>query len=320
MLPSGNYEWPFELVVNGSMAESIEGLADSHITYKLKATVARGKLVYDLHAYKPLRIVRTLDPAALELAHAMTVENIWPNKIEYQLVIPQKAIVFGTSIPLEMRFTSLLKGLKIGLIKCVLFESQEFTLPGTTASSGDKYHKHTRAVQAWEFELNDEEHYQDILDENGQDGYYMQKSLPLPKKLSKCLQDAEACGIKIRHRVKINLALHNPDGHVSEVRSCCLTHRDLLTDVAPRDTPCHNLYLSEHASQFGWLPCRPDTTEHTVGRHCFACATTLWRAYSRSALRWDGSAWPHNSSSAVRDEYTVLQPLADWLIGESCLN
>ncbi|KIN01286.1 hypothetical protein OIDMADRAFT_123732 [Oidiodendron maius Zn] len=205
MLPSGNYEWPFELVVNGSMAESIEGLADSHITYKLKATVARGKLVYDLHAYKPLRIVRTLDPAALELAHAMTVENIWPNKIEYQLVIPQKAIVFGTSIPLEMRFTSLLKGLKIGQIKCVLFESQEFTLPGTTASSADKYHKHTRAVQAWEFELNDEEHYQDILDENGQDGYYMQKSLPLPKKLSKCLQDAEACGIKIRHRLRATL-------------------------------------------------------------------------------------------------------------------
>jgi hypothetical protein len=200
------------------MAESIEGLADSHITYKLKATVARGKLVYDLHAWKPVRIVRTLDPAALELAHAMTVENIWPNKIEYQLVIPQKAIVFGTSIPVEMRFTSLLKGLKIGQVKCVLFESQEFTVPGATTATERSY-KHMRAVESWEFELNDEEHYQDILDENGQDGYYIQKTLPLPKKLSKCLQDAEACGIKIRHRVKIHLALHNPDGHVSEVRS-----------------------------------------------------------------------------------------------------
>lgn len=221
-LPSGNYEWPFELVINGSIAESLEGLADCHITYKLKATVARGKLVYDLHAYKPIRIVRTLDPAALELSHAMTVENIWPNKIEYQLVIPQKAIVFGTSIPLEMRFTSLLKGLRIGLIKCVLYESQEFTLPGVTPST-DKSFKHLRSVETWEFEMNDEEHYQDILDENGQDGYSIKKSLPLPKKLSKCVQDVEVCGIKIRHRVKINLALHNPDGHVSEVSRFNLT-------------------------------------------------------------------------------------------------
>ena len=218
MLPSGNYEWPFELVVNGSMAESIEGLADSYITYKLKATVARGKLVYDLHAYKPIRIVRTLDPSALELAHAMTVENIWPNKVEYQLVIPQKAIVFGTSIPVEMRFTSLLKGLKLGLIKCALFEAQEFTVPGNTVAT-DKSFKHTRAVESWEFNVSDEEHYQEILDENGQDGYSINKTLDLPKKLSKCLQDADACGIKIRHRVKISLALHNPDGHVSEVRS-----------------------------------------------------------------------------------------------------
>ena len=248
LLPSGNYEWPFELVINGSMAESVEGLADCHITYKLKATVARGKLVYDLHAWKPVRIVRTLDPAALELAHAMTVENIWPNKIEYQLVIPQKAIVFGTAINIEMRFTSLLKGLKIGLIRCVLFESQEFTLPGAVSNT-DKSFKHSRAVEAWEFELNDEEHYQDILDENGQDGYTLQKVLPLPKKLSKCLQDVDVCGIKVRHRVKFNLALHNPDGHISEVQTSNPTTRAILTYLAACNTSCYYLHLSKHASQ-----------------------------------------------------------------------
>lgn len=217
-LPAGNYEWPFELVMAGSMAESIEGLAESHITYKLKATVARGKLAYDLHAWKPVRIVRTLDPSALELAHAMTVENIWPNKIEYQLIIPQKAIVFGTAINVEMRFTSLLKGLKIGQIKCQLIEYQEFTLPGAVPHSVRQF-KFQRDVGSWTFELNEEAHYHDMLDESGQDGYVLKEIMSLPKRLSKYLQDVEVHGIKIRHKVKFTIALHNPDGHVSELRA-----------------------------------------------------------------------------------------------------
>ena len=214
-LPAGNYEWPFELVIPGGMAESVEGLPDSHIIYKLKASVARGKLAYDLHAFKPVRIVRTLDPSALELAHAMTVENVWPNKIEYQLVIPQKAIIFGTAIKIEMQFTSLLKGLKIGPIKCVLIETQEFTMPGITAHT-ERHYKHSRDVEQWTFELNDE-HYHDMLGESGQDGYTLNEMMPLPKRLAKCLQDVDVHGIKVRHKVKFNVALHNPDGHVSEV-------------------------------------------------------------------------------------------------------
>jgi hypothetical protein len=216
LLPAGNYEWPFELLIPGSMAESVEGLHDSHIVYKLKATVARGKLAYDLHAWKPVRIVRTLDPSALELVHAMTVENVWPNKIEYQLIIPQKAIIFGTAIDIEMRFTSLLKGLKIGNIKCELIETQEISIPAAVPHM-ERYHKTQRSVDTWNFSINDEEHYHDILDENGADGWILKETMPLPKRLSRCLQDVEVHGIKIRHKVKFNIALLNPDGHTSEV-------------------------------------------------------------------------------------------------------
>ncbi|RFU35087.1 hypothetical protein B7463_g1225, partial [Scytalidium lignicola] len=218
ILPAGNYEWPFELVIPGSFRESVEGLSESHVIYKLKATVARGKLAYDLHAYKPVRIVRTLDPSALELAHAMTVENVWPNKIEYQLIIPQKAIVFGTSIQLEMQFTSLLKGLRIGLIKVQLQELQEFSIPSVSAMGGEIFHKNTRHIENWQFELT-EDNYRDILNDEGQDGWILTQWLPLPKRLSKCMQDVDMSGIRIKHKVKFNIMLHNPDGHVSELRA-----------------------------------------------------------------------------------------------------
>lgn len=211
-----NYEWPFSVPIEGSMAESVEGLDVAFITYRLRANIAMGKYHKDHQRQKVVRIVRTLDSDALELAHAMTVENIWPNKIEYSIVIPQKAIVFGTAINVEMQFTVLLKGLKIGQIRCSLVEIQEFTIP-RSAAGPERTNKMTRDVESWAFELNEEEHYQDMLHETSQGGYILKETMPLPKRLKKCVQDVDVHGLKIRHKVKFNIALHNPDGHVSEV-------------------------------------------------------------------------------------------------------
>ena len=214
-LTPGNYEWPFELLLPGDTDESVEGLYQTGVGYLLKATVVRGKLAKNLHAFKRLRVIRTLDPAALEFNHAMSVENIWPNKIEYSVVIPQKAIVFGSSIPLELRFTPLLKALEMGLITVKLVEILELHVNSNTASS--KSHKHERDVKTWTFEVSREEHWHDNIEETGQEGWAVTKELPLPKKLNQCVQDCHVQGIKIRHKVKLTVALKNPDGHVSEV-------------------------------------------------------------------------------------------------------
>ncbi len=216
-LAPGNYEWPFELTLQGDTSESVEGLYQTGITYLLKATISRGKLAKNHHAYKRLRIIRTLEPATLEFNHAMSVENIWPNKIEYSVVIPQKAIVFGSYIPLEMRFSPLLKGLEMGLITAKLVEIQEFSVAGFTAAA--KQYKNERDITTWTFEVNRDEHWHDDIEETGQEGWTVKKELPLPKKLSKCIQDCSVQGIKIRHKVKLIVALKNPDGHISEVRS-----------------------------------------------------------------------------------------------------
>lgn len=171
----------------------------------------------DLHATKRLRIVRTLDPAALELSHNMTVENIWPNKIEYSIVIPSKAVVFGTSVPVEMKFTSLLKGLKIGTVRCRLIESISLSIiePGHT----DKGNAVTRDIESWVFEVNQDHLLTEVVENVESDYYGITKNLPLPKSLKKCVQDCETQGIKVRHRLKFCIALHNPDGHTSELRA-----------------------------------------------------------------------------------------------------
>ncbi|OAA61068.1 carbon catabolite repression protein [Niveomyces insectorum RCEF 264] len=223
ILEKGNYEFPFELMLGGDTSESVEGLNEASITYKLKATIARGKLAYDLHAYKHLRVVRTVEPSALEFLHAMSVENIWPNKVEYSIVVPQKAVVFGSHIPLESRFTPLLKGLELGDISIRLMEVHDFvSVPASNASGfnlGMREHKHERLVSTWTVNASREEHWQEMIEDTGQEGWVVNTSLDLPRKLSKCIQDVNVHGIKVRHKLKMVVALKNPDGHVSELRA-----------------------------------------------------------------------------------------------------
>jgi hypothetical protein len=222
-LPPGNYEWPFELMLNGDTTESVEGLREASVRYKLKATIARGKLLHDIHAYKQLRVIRTLEASALELIHAMSIENIWPNKIDYSVVVPQKAVVFGSTIPVEMRFTPLLKGLELGDITIKLIEIHDVILE--YANHSHREHRKEREIDTWTIPVTREEHWQDVIQDSGpegwegQEGWVVNTSLALPKKLTKCIQDVNVRGIKIRHKLKLVVALNNPDGHVSELRA-----------------------------------------------------------------------------------------------------
>ncbi|KAI2633338.1 arrestin domain-containing protein [Xylaria nigripes] len=216
-LAAGNYEWPFEITLPGNTPESVEGLYQTGITYLFKATVSRGKLAKNLHAFKRLRIIRTLDPAALEFNHAMTVDNTWPDKVDYSFATPQKAVVFGSTVPLELRFTPLLKGLEIGNIYVKLVEVHEWTVSGPGIPM--RTHKYDREVWVWPIEVTREKHWQEIVEETGQEGWVVHQDLPLPKKLHRCVQDCDVEGIKIRHKFKMHISLNNPDGHVSELRA-----------------------------------------------------------------------------------------------------
>ncbi len=75
VLPAGNYEYPFDVILPGSTPESVEGLADTWIVYRMKATIERDMFAFAKNpiARRQVRIIRTLDTAALELAHAMVL-------------------------------------------------------------------------------------------------------------------------------------------------------------------------------------------------------------------------------------------------------
>ncbi|KAF3909566.1 hypothetical protein AA313_de0205345 [Arthrobotrys entomopaga] len=138
----------------------------------------------------------------------MAVENIWPNKVEYTVSTPSKAVVFGSFIPIEVRLTPLLKGLSVAKVTVALKEMYELA-PHVKQISG------TRHISEVEFSGWEESNPTD--EEDG--AWRLREKVFLPQTLAKCLQDCEVGKIKIRHKLKFAIQLKNPDGHLSELRA-----------------------------------------------------------------------------------------------------
>lgn len=213
-----NYVWDFSLVLDGTMPESVEGLQDACVVYRLKAEIGR-KRAKDIVARKPLRIVRTLGPSALELSHAMSVENVWPNKIEYSISTPSKAVVFGSFIQVNFKLVPLLKGLVVGSVLTQLKEEQEYVVDpewGVQTLNGGVL-KEDRVIVTDSYTIGPDAEMM-VLGESAE-GFELSRFLELPKSLSKCVQDCNVKGIKVRHKLRFNVQLQNPDGHISELRA-----------------------------------------------------------------------------------------------------
>ncbi|KAL9603832.1 MAG: hypothetical protein Q9219_000941 [cf. Caloplaca sp. 3 TL-2023] len=212
-LAAGNYEWPFEYVLPGYTPESVEGLEDSWIIYRMKATIDRGILAQNVIARKHLRIVRTLDTAALELSHEMAVENTWTGKIDYTLSTPTKGVIFGTRVQVDFRIASLLKGLKIGEISTKVNETQDII------ADVKKHAKKTRVTRRIAEDRFDFPQDQEPVLIDGQDAWVFTRQITLPKSLRECLQTVDALGIRTKHSLVFNVKLINPDEHVSELHA-----------------------------------------------------------------------------------------------------
>ena len=70
-LHAGNYEWPFEWIIPGNSLESLEGMMETWVIYRLKATIERSVLQQNVVARRQVRVIRTPNLTDLELFHAM---------------------------------------------------------------------------------------------------------------------------------------------------------------------------------------------------------------------------------------------------------
>ncbi|KAL6452466.1 ROD1 Protein ROD1 [Candida maltosa Xu316] len=206
VLIQGNYELPFSAILPGNLPESIEGLPGCSNVYRLEATIDRGKFHNSLVAKKHLRVVRTLTTDAVELSETIAVDNTWPKKVEYSLSCPTRALAIGSGSPISMMLVPLLKGLQLGDIKIELIEN--YTYVGNLPP----YQNAERTITTKKIPKPDPD---SMLDK-----WEIDTFLKIPSSLSECTQDVDLLNhVKVRHKLKFNIGLINPDGHVSELRA-----------------------------------------------------------------------------------------------------
>ncbi|KAL2865206.1 arrestin family protein [Aspergillus lucknowensis] len=208
ILPVRHHKYPFSAVLEGTLPESIEGFRDASITYFFKVEIGR-KHGKDVSYRKPLRIIRIPKLQAVDT----TLEEVWANKIAYQVHIPSKAVAFGTAIDVNYGFVPLLKDLKIDRIETQLSELREFTLNEddlVLARNSDS----TRILSSDRYTID--EGAQDPTRPKG--GCQFSHSIPLPQSLRQCVQDTDTMGIRVKHKLRIYVRMQNPDGHYSELR------------------------------------------------------------------------------------------------------
>lgn len=216
----GHHEWTFKFTLNGDLPESVEGLLGSHIIYNLTASVDRGYLTKDLSTTKHIRVVRTLgqdmqDAVSLEQIN----EDIWTNKISYRITVPQKNYIVGTEIKADFILTPLRKGLSFGKVRMEVIEQVMLTV-----KQGDRNLNHAYDAPVAFVENDIPDNCERIIDEvNPNDlfdeSYHFGMTLPLPKSLKTCRQSVDTELVKVQHKLKLYINIHNPEGHVSQVSS-----------------------------------------------------------------------------------------------------
>lgn len=206
-LRQGNHEVPFDCILPGDIPESVEGLEGGMVVWKLSATIERGRFSNNISKKQHLRVVRTLGHDNVELTQTMSINNVWPNKVDYEFSLPSKAVAVGSSTPVHLSMTPLLKGLKLGNIKMTLVEISLLTTPFG-------HQKQVENVVAEKVIPMTDDGFE------GQDLWEVDNFFAIPPSLSKVSQDVEVSTlIKVSHKFKFVVGLRNPGGHTSELRA-----------------------------------------------------------------------------------------------------
>ncbi|KAF7305976.1 Arrestin-C domain-containing protein [Mycena chlorophos] len=115
-LKAGRHFFPFQLQIGGSLPSSIASrvFGGASVAYKLRAQAVRPGLVHtNLQATLPVQILRSFSADALEYQQTLEIENTWPNKLMYSVMLPHKAWAATDTLTALVKFSPLVKGVGV---------------------------------------------------------------------------------------------------------------------------------------------------------------------------------------------------------------
>lgn len=129
-LKAGRHLFPFQLHIGGSLPCTISttALGGASVSYKLRASVVRpgfalGLTHKEITCLHPIYIIRGFSPEALEYQQTLEIENTWPEKLMYSIMIPHKAWPAGDRVIAVVKFSPLVKGARVQSVTTTINET-----------------------------------------------------------------------------------------------------------------------------------------------------------------------------------------------------
>ncbi|PFH53703.1 hypothetical protein AMATHDRAFT_938 [Amanita thiersii Skay4041] len=248
-LKAGRHTFPFQVRLGGTLPSSVSTpvLGGGSVSYRLRAHATRPGLSHNLQSTAPVNIVRCFTHDSLEYQQTLEVENTWPRKLMYSIMVPHKAWAAGDTLLTLVKFSPLVKGVVVKNITTTLLET-------TSTYARTSPQDHTRAIaiarhvivngQAIKIEPN-------LMKTHGHspslgtqfnsrelagsstscaepdsptqtnNDIVTTLTLPIPSTIT---PSHTLDPIKVHHRVRWSILILNPAGHTSELRCSLPIH------------------------------------------------------------------------------------------------
>ncbi|CAG8693892.1 1779_t:CDS:1, partial [Acaulospora colombiana] len=200
VLKPDNYYWDFELVLPGSLIETIDTWNGSYFRYSLKAVVERSIFFSNLSTDRRIQINRCLVSNSLISLQGTFVFHSWENKAEYEISVSSKYFCLGGKIPIEITIRPLILGLKVFQIYCGFKEIITYKVRSKEVIN-ERIICFTKNRSAT--------FYEGVWSEN--------REILIS---SRCLPDSENDQIRIQHELTFSIILQNEENKVfTELRN-----------------------------------------------------------------------------------------------------
>lgn len=286
-LKAGRHSFPFQLHVGGCLPCSVSTpvFGGANISYKLRAVVHRPGLTHNLHALLPITIIHSFTPDSLEYQQSSEIENTWPGKLMYSVLLPHKAWAAGDTLTALAKFVPVSKGVKVLSIKTTITETVKLSLKTFTQESTRRAAIAEHVIIEGKAVCISECHYKNKFplpyhrDARGEPSSAGPGSpTELPSQASSGSNDGVGEGneqnddlvthlditlpsfltpthptepITVTHRIRWSILIANPDGHTSELRCSLGIHvldNRLLSEAWAASVPTRRILFGIHDS------------------------------------------------------------------------
>ncbi|KAG1715777.1 hypothetical protein ID866_1401 [Astraeus odoratus] len=148
-LKAGRHLFPFQLQLGGTLPSSIATAAHGGVvvSYKLRAVAVRPGLAHNMQTVIPIFLTRSFASEALEYQQTLEIENSWPEKLMYSIMIPHKAWAIGDTLTALVKFSPLAKGVQVLRVITQINETTKVHYRGSAQ-------EHTRTVTTVEHDIS----------------------------------------------------------------------------------------------------------------------------------------------------------------------